>query len=155
MLIAKRWLASQLLDTYLWPDEITELLIAYQFTCDKSDNPTQPQTAFFRFLHLLANADWSTDLILLNFNDELTKDYIEKFEVKYVSERDNFPPLTILTSNGTNDSHTIWTETEPTVEILARVTLLAKYAINIVQETLFNDFSVEVRRLIGFYSIFF
>lgn len=143
-MIAKRWLYSQLLDSYSWPDDCTELLIAYQFSCDKIDNPAQPQTGFFRFLHLLSTANWKTDLILLNFNNELTKEYVEKLELDFVSHRDTFPPLTIITSSVESNSHTIWTKSKPTIEVLARVTLLARYAINLISSSIFNSFDAGV-----------
>lgn len=143
-MIAKRWLYSQLLDSHCWPDECTELLVAHQFACDKIDNPTQPQTGFFRFLHLLATANWKTDLILLNFNDELPKEYIERFELDFVSRRDSFPPLTIVTSNGEADAHTLWTQAKPTIQVLARVTLLARHAIALIADSLFESFAPDV-----------
>lgn len=142
--MAKRWLYSQLIDEFLWPDECTEFLIAHQFMQDKINSPTQPQTAFFRFLHHLANCNWKTDLFALNFNDELTKTYIEKLETKFISGRDSFPPLTIITSNGEPDSHTIWSKKAPTIEILARVTLLARHANILIKKSIFDDFLAEV-----------
>lgn len=73
VLIAKRWLFSQLLNPYLWPDECTELLMAYVYMQTNSvATPTQPQAAFFRLLHLLATNDWDKDMVLLNFNDILS-----------------------------------------------------------------------------------
>lgn len=142
--MVKRWLYSQLIDSYLWPDECTELLVADQFIDGNVNNPTQPQTAFFRFIHQLANCNWKTDLFVLNFNDELQTDYIEKLETKFISDRDSFPPLTIITSHGEPDSHTVWSKKAPTVEILARVTLLARHAINVVKRSIFDDFMAEV-----------
>lgn len=142
--MAKRWLYSQLIDEFLWPDECTEFLVAHQFIQGKVNNPTQPQTAFFRFLHHLANCNWKTDLFVLNFNDELTKAYVEKFETKFISDRDSFPPLTIITSNGEPDSHTIWSKKAPTLEILARVTLLARHANNLIKKSIFDNFSAAV-----------
>lgn len=47
--MAKRWLYSQLIDNYLWPDECTELIIAEMFLKNfPMEPPTSPQTAFFR-----------------------------------------------------------------------------------------------------------
>ncbi len=72
VLIAKRWLYSQLLDTFLWPDICTELLMAYVFMENKSyDHSIQPQMAFMRFLHLLRSTDWRSHLFILHFNEEL------------------------------------------------------------------------------------
>lgn len=81
---------------------------------------------------------------MLNFNDDLSKAYIEKLETKFISDRDSFPPLSIITSNGEPDSHTIWTKKAPTIEILARVTLLARHANNLIKKSIFDDFLAEV-----------
>lgn len=143
-MIAKRWLYSQLIDAYNWPDECTEFIVTHQFSCDKSDNPTQPQTGFFRFLHMLATTNWRTDLVLLNFNGELKKEYIEKLEVDFVSHRDSFPPLSIVTSNGEPDSHTIWTKMAPSIAILARVTHLARHAIRVIETSALSSSLIEV-----------
>lgn len=83
-------------------------------------------------------------MFVLNFNDELTKTYIEKLKTKSISDRDSFPPLTIITSNGEPDSHTIWSKKAPTIEILARVTLLARHANNLIKKSIFDDLVVEV-----------
>lgn len=71
VMIAKRWLYSQLIDDGLWPNECTELLIANQFLRMPQLVPLQPQTGFYRFLQLLANTDWKTELFLINFNNEM------------------------------------------------------------------------------------
>jgi U3 small nucleolar RNA-associated protein 22 len=47
--IAKRWLYSQLIDSYLWPDECTELIIADMFIKNYPlEACLQPQTGFIR-----------------------------------------------------------------------------------------------------------
>lgn len=72
VIIAKRWLYSQLIDPGLWPEECTELLIASQFLKTSSQCVTHsPQIGFVRFLQLLANADWNSDLFLINFNNAM------------------------------------------------------------------------------------
>lgn len=94
--------------------------------------------------------NWQTDMILLNFNNELSNNYIEKLETKFLSERDSFPPLTIITSNGETDKHTIWTKKVPTIEILARITLLARHAISLIEKSVLKEFLIEVSRMIIF-----
>lgn len=148
--IAKRWLYSQFLDQHLWPDECTEMLIAHQYLYSKLDAPCQPQTGFFRFLHMLAYANWKTDIVLLNFNDDISAKVVSKLEMKFISDRGSFPPLCIATSTGDTDKHVIWTKKVPTVEVLARVTLLARHAINLVQSTLLTKFEAKV----GLFSFF-
>lgn len=92
---------------------------------------------------MLAYTNWNTELVLLNFNDDLSREYIEKLEVEFVSSRSAFPPLTIITSIGETDKHTIWSKKTPSIEILARITLLARHAIKLTQQSIFNDFTAE------------
>lgn len=144
MLLAKRWLYSQLIDSFLFDDTSTELLVAHQYyNAIASEPPTQPQTAFIRFLHVLAHTNWNTELILLNFNDDLSREYTEKLEMEFISTRSAFPPLCIITSIGEVDKHTIWTKKSPSVEILARITLLARHAIKLIQHSIFKDFIAD------------
>lgn len=139
--MAKRWLYSQLIDSFLFDDICTELLVAHQYyNATASEAPVQPQTAFIRFLHMLAYTNWNTELILLNFNNDLSRQYIEKLEMEFISTRSAFPPLCIITSTGQIDKHTIWSKKTPSVEILARISLLARHTTKIVQQSIFKDF---------------
>lgn len=148
VLIAKRWLYSQLLDQYLWPDECTEMLIAHQYFYSEVNTPYQPQTGFFRFLHMLAYTNWKTDLILLNFNDDIGSEAVSKLETKFISDRDTYPPLCIATSCGETDKHILWTKKVPTMEILARVTLLARHAIGYIQSNLLVNLEAKVIQIV-------
>lgn len=144
VLLAKRWLYAQLIDSFLFDDTCTELLVAHQYyNSISSDVPTQPQTSFIRFLHTLANTNWNTELILFNFNNDLSQDYTEKLEMEFVSTRSAFPPLCIITSTGETDKHTIWSKNTPSVEILARITLLARHAIKLIQQNIYKDFVAD------------
>lgn len=72
VMIAKRWLYSQLIDSGLWPEECTELLIAAQYLKTSAKCITNsPQMGFIRFLQLLANTDWKSEMFLLNFNNSM------------------------------------------------------------------------------------
>lgn len=76
VMIAKRWLYSQLIDQGLWPEECTELLIASQYLKTAAKCITNsPQTGFIRFLQLLANTDWKSELFLLNFNGAMEGEF--------------------------------------------------------------------------------
>lgn len=144
VLLAKRWLRSQLIDPFLFDDICIELLVAHQYyNAIASEAPVQPQTAFIRFLHMLANTNWNTELILLNFNNDLSREYTEKLEMEFISTRTAFPPLCIITSMGEIDKHTVWSKKTPSVEVLARITLLARHAIKLIQHSIFKDFIAE------------
>ena len=68
-MIAKRWLNCQLIDSGLWPEECTELLMAALYMKTAPENIScSPQTGFWRFLQLLANTDWKSEIFLLDFN---------------------------------------------------------------------------------------
>lgn len=133
VMIAKRWLYSQLIDDGLWPDECTELLIASQFLkTGAQPNTCQPQTGFFRFLNLLANTDWQTEMVVLEFNEELEDQSVSELETKFIYERDSFPPLLIVTSYD-EKRYGIWSKETPILPVLARVKLLARHALNIIE----------------------
>ncbi|XP_055904570.1 nucleolar protein 6 [Eupeodes corollae] len=133
VMIAKRWLYSQLIDSGLWPDECTELLIASQYMkMGAQANTCQPQTGFFRFLHLLANTDWQTEMVVLQFNEELDDDSVSELENKFINERDSFPPLLIVTSYD-EKRYGIWSKEAPILPVLARVKLLAKHALSLIE----------------------
>lgn len=83
VMIAKRWIYSQLLDSELWSDECTELMIASQFLKMGAVPPShQPHTGFLRFLDLLAYTDWNVEMILVNFNNEMGGRFYIKIKKK-------------------------------------------------------------------------
>lgn len=150
VLIAKRWLYSQLLDPFLWPDICTELLMAYVFIENKSyDQPIQPQTAFLRFLEVLRITNWRSHLLILNFNDELKDSQIADMENNFQSDRDSYPPLSIITSCDTK-KNSMWSKFAPSAEILARVKILSNYTIQLFEENMAsNVFRTKVSEAIA------
>ncbi|KAG4066138.1 hypothetical protein HA402_010340 [Bradysia odoriphaga] len=139
VLIAKRWLYSQLLDPFLWPDICTELLMAYVFMENKSfDQPTQPQMAFLRLLELFRSTDWRSHLFILDFSEELTDSQITEMENRFISDRHSYPPLSIITSYDTK-KNSMWSKSAPNVEILSRVAVLAGHTIQLFEENLLSN----------------
>lgn len=132
-----------MIDSFLFNDICTELLVAHQYhNATAVEPPTQPQTAFIRYLYILAHTNWNAEMFLLNFNNDLSRAHIEKLEMEFISKRDTFPPLCVVTPNET-DKHTIWSDRVPSVEILARVTLLARHAIKLIENSIFDDFLAD------------
>ncbi|XP_011199352.2 nucleolar protein 6 [Bactrocera dorsalis] len=140
VMIAKRWLSTQFLDDGLWPEECTELLIAAQFLRTPTQkNPSSPQTGFIRFLQLLAGTDWRNELFLLNFNNAMDENTVADLEHRFSTERDTFPPLCIATSFDQNHLGNLWTSAcKPNINVLARVTLLARHALDIIENALLS-----------------
>ena len=132
--IAKRWLYSQMIDSFLWPDVCTELIVAEMILKKiPMSSPLQPQTGFIRFLHQLVNLSPETEMIVVNFNDEIQDEQIEELETNFQKNRKKFPPLFIVTSCD-YQNHGLWTSRAPSVNILQRVKMLAEYSISIIAE---------------------
>lgn len=128
--MAKRWLYSQLIDPFLWPDECTELIVASLYL--KQDPPLQPQAGFLRFLEHLAGTDWSKELVMLNFNDEIPEEKVEELEKQFIDKRDSFPPLAIVTSCD-SEKYGLFARRAPTQEVLNRVMFLAKNVVAMIE----------------------
>lgn len=150
--IAKRWLRAQLLDAGLWPDECTELLMAHVYTQSGTwPAAAQPQAGFVRWLQLVAASDWRTDMVVLNFNDGLTTEQLSRLEACWLSDRDAFPVLCIVTPAATattstvaaaaaaqtnqTSAWTVWTEEAPLREVVARVAVLAGHSLDLVERS--------------------
>lgn len=132
--IAKRWLYSQMIDSFLWPDECTELIVAEMLLKNvPMSPPSQPQTGFIRFLLQLANLNAEHDMIVVNFNEEIASEQIEELESNFQKNRKKFPPLFIVTSCDFQN-HGLWTSRAPSMNILQRVKMLAKYSIDIIAQ---------------------
>ncbi|XP_054735625.1 nucleolar protein 6 [Anastrepha obliqua] len=135
VMIAKRWLNTQLIDNGLWPEECTELLIAAQYLKTPAQKiPCSPQTGFIRFLQLLAGSDWRSELFLLNFNNAMDENTVADLEHRFSTERDIFPPLCIATSFDLQHMGNLWSSlSKPNVNVLARVTVLARHSLAIIE----------------------
>lgn len=141
--LAKRWVQSQMLDTYLWPDECTELIVASMFLKDSNILSTpvvsQPQAGFLRFLHILANKNWQVEPLLLNFNETLTTEEIQAIESKFTMNRTQFPPLTIITSFDNKKYTGIWGKEAPIVQVLVRVILQARELLQKIDDRILKN----------------
>lgn len=132
--IAKRWLYSQMIDSFLWPDECTELIVAEMILKSvPMAAPLQPQTGFLRFLHQLANVNYENEMVTVNFNEDLSSEQLEELEENFRKSRKRFPPLFIVTSCDFNN-HGIWSAKAPSLNLLQRVRMLAKHSIDIIGE---------------------
>ncbi|XP_030374020.1 nucleolar protein 6 [Scaptodrosophila lebanonensis] len=141
VLIAKRWLGAQLLDEGLWPGMVTELLVAHMFLQREAPEQTAaPQTGFVRFLQLLAHSDWISELFLLNFNNSWPEQQITELEQNFRSSRDSYPALCLATAYDNQHAGKLWsTQDCPNAQVLARVTLLARHALQLIETNLLSD----------------
>lgn len=156
--LVKRWLNSQLLDRSQWADECTELLVASLFMEDTktvtAEAPIQPQTGFMRFLHMLANKNWQTELVLLNFNSTMSAERLEEVQSSFTMNRGQYPPVTIITSFD-DKCIGIWAKEAPILQVLVRVIMLAKELLSrltdkVARREAFSNQSVFYTKFAGY-----
>ncbi|XP_024940581.1 nucleolar protein 6 isoform X2 [Cephus cinctus] len=129
--LAKRWLSSQLLDNSHIPDIVVELLVASMYLIPEPYRPAQhPQVAFLRLLETFARNNWSTDPVIVNFNNEMTRDEIVTVENIFRTSRESLPALFISTPYDHQNS--IWTSKGPNQLILNRMASLARESLKII-----------------------
>ncbi|PSN31316.1 Nucleolar protein 6 [Blattella germanica] len=128
--LAKRWLSSQLLDPHHFPEMCIELLVASMFlAAEPYRAPNQPQVGFFRFLHLMANTDWNSQPLILNFDGEMNQNWFH-------SNRKILPTLFLSTPSDRKNS--IWSKEGPTLQILVRVAVLARESLKVIESLIFS-----------------
>ncbi|KAL3286351.1 hypothetical protein HHI36_000859 [Cryptolaemus montrouzieri] len=144
--LAKRWIRAHLIDDYLFPDILINLLNAHQFLSHSLYNPAvSPQVAFLRFLKYITEVSWDLEPVVINFNNELTSDQISNLDSRMRTNRESFPPLFILTPYDNGDS--IFTKKAPSKEVLVRLKVLANECLNVVQNILLQESLFSIKEL--------
>lgn len=67
---------------------------------------------------------------------------LENLEKKFTTERSKFPPLCLVTSCD-QEKYGIWSKEHPTEQVLVRLTILARHAIQRIDEGLLNGLKVD------------
>ncbi|XP_014250307.1 nucleolar protein 6 [Cimex lectularius] len=130
--LAKRWIASQLLDDDHFPEIVIELLVAYLFTSPQPFSAAvQPLPAFLRFLNLLATTNWNIEPIIINFNNLLDREKCIEIEQLFNTQRETLPPLFIATPY--DKTGCLWTRDAPTLPTLVRLAKLASTTYKILE----------------------
>lgn len=122
--IAKRWLFSQMIDQTLWPEILTELIIAGLVMDQLTSSETQPQITFFKFLHKISSFDAEHNMFFCNFNDDLPQEQMNEIERDFQKNRKKYPEVTVQTSF--DGEQGIWSSKSPSIQIFQRVSMLAK-----------------------------
>ncbi|XP_044746051.1 nucleolar protein 6-like [Coccinella septempunctata] len=136
--LAKRWIRAQLIDEFLLPDMVIDLLNAHQFVHKSLYDPAvSPQIAFLRFLKFLADMQWDWQPIVINFNNVLSDDRISNIENEMDTNREKFPPLVIVTPY--DDCNSIFTKMAPCKEVLFRLKELATEFLSCFEKMIWED----------------
>lgn len=143
--LIKRWIRSMMIDEYLLPDVVIELVNAYQFIKFTQYMSTpNPQTAFFRFLQLILEYNWEIDPLILNFNNEIKDDSVKIIQTEMTKNRQAFPSMIILTPW---DEKSVFTKQSPSKQVLLRVQYLAKCTLEYLTDNIFKDSPFDIMSL--------
>lgn len=70
--LTKRWLRSQMIDSFHVPDIVINLWVASMYLGNAPyEMANLPQIAFLRFLKYLTNFEWNLTPVIVNFNDDI------------------------------------------------------------------------------------
>lgn len=73
--LIKRWLRAHLIDDYHFSDTAINILNAYLFMHTESSKIHLPQAAFLRFLKYLTETNFERQMVVANFNDQISGKY--------------------------------------------------------------------------------
>ncbi|XP_054710530.1 nucleolar protein 6-like [Uloborus diversus] len=154
--LAKRWLSSQLMHSYI-PDVTIELLVAYLYTHPEPYTcPSVPQVAFLRFLSLLASHDWEGCPLIVNLNDELEGEKIREIHSSFGALRPTLPAMVVVTP--VDEKGNLWTKNGPQKQSLKRISLLAATSLEMIESAMYSfdksvDFKAVFRPSIDFCDV--
>ena len=158
--MAKRWLtAHELSAGYYFNEELVELLMAYIYTNVAAyRTPASQFTAFFRyvvavtcwilltpvrFLHLLAAFDWSNSPVIINFENDLTKNDLDEIHAHY--ERLAVKPVLFVAYSHCKLDNIWVSKNRPSHLIWKRIVALARQTLDLAMNTLF-DFTTGIEK---------
>lgn len=144
--LAKRWVSAQLLYGHV-PDECVELVVSYVYLMPAPYAvPNSPRVAFQRFLALLVNHDWSTQPLIINFADKLTRDQCADLQSTFINRRSALPPMFIATPFDSGHLSP-WTAHAPTGQILHRLVALARESLRVLEEQIACPIDIDIRQI--------
>ncbi|RVE45335.1 hypothetical protein evm_010040 [Chilo suppressalis] len=142
--LLKRWLSCHLVPPPHFPAPVAELVAAATFLRPHPSLPTvQPTAGLYRVWRLLAETNWATEMIVLDFNEDMRREEITELETAFSSREDKSPRLYIVTAYD-GDLPSVWSSIAPSPNVLARVKTLARSALDYVTQALLEDMKDNV-----------
>ncbi|CAG5059007.1 unnamed protein product [Parnassius apollo] len=142
--LLKRWICGHLMSAPHFPHVLPELLVTTVFVKPSPfEPPAQPRTAFLRTLRLIAETDWSTEMIVLDFNDDVSHEEIAELERKF-NERDQQSPAMYIVTAYDGDLPSVWSWVSPSREVLVRIRAIARATLTYFETALLQDFKDNV-----------
>ncbi|KAF9424543.1 hypothetical protein HW555_000354 [Spodoptera exigua] len=133
----KRWLSCHLLSPPQFPWRVAELVVAAVYLhAAPALPPTTPTLGLLRVLHLLVEFDWTRDLLVLDFNEDMSREEIMEIEKKLNDvEVESRPAVRIVTSYD-GEQPGAWSRAGPDARVLARAKALARSALDYMDKKL-------------------
>ncbi|KAL4720931.1 hypothetical protein ACJJTC_015183 [Scirpophaga incertulas] len=140
----KRWLNGHLLCPPHFPPTAAELVVAAVFLLPAPlVPPAVPTAGFFRVLTLLAEKDWAKEMLVLDFNGDMTREEILELETQFSSREEKSQKMHIVTSYD-GDLPSVWTAEAPSPQVLGRVQALARSTLKYMNQALLSDMKENV-----------
>ncbi|KAG1467061.1 hypothetical protein G6F55_000072 [Rhizopus delemar] len=148
--LIKRWFGAHMLSPHI-NDEMIELLVAYVFLEPQPwTTPVSTFSGFTRVLNLLATWDWQITPLIVDIEGELTTKQREEILSQFNHHRSTNPQMTrgVMTIATAKDlSGHRWTRTKPSRAVAARICVLAKASLKVLDEVIEQDKPSEVERI--------
>ncbi|CAB3244187.1 unnamed protein product [Arctia plantaginis] len=134
----KRWLSSHLLSPPHFPELVAELMVAAVFLHpEPTQPPTNPTVGLVRVLSKLVEFNWATEVIVLDFNGDMSREEITKMEQDLCSSEAR-PAVCIATSHD-GPLPALCGRPAPSPHVLARATRLATTTLRYLENAMLAD----------------
>ncbi|XP_066258902.1 nucleolar protein 6 [Euwallacea similis] len=128
--LTKRWLRAHLIDQHHLSDVTVELCNAALYLNNGAfAESCSPQISFLRLLKFFSEFQWELQPLIVNFNEDISKEDLSELEEKFIQNRTFLQPLYIVTPYDQGQS--LFTTPNPSREVLCRVRQLAKAALEL------------------------
>ncbi|XP_003379172.1 hypothetical protein Tsp_02842 [Trichinella spiralis] len=129
--LAKRWVANKMLSGH-FSDEAVELIIASLFLTPQPFTESRHHLiGFLRFLRLLSTFPWSSEPLMVNFNNILTDEEMLELKQQWRIVRPTLPPFCLLTPD--DHSGARWTRAGPSSIVADYIIRRAAFDLRILQ----------------------
>lgn len=138
--LVKRWMSCHLMTDHI-SDHALDLIVANLFLhSEPYSEPSSSSCGFRRFLMLMSTHNWKELPLVVNFNNQLKVDEINRFKETMKENRSKYPPVVIVTPFDKLSSP--WTKTNPTQELLDLLVRICTKGLHFFNKNIIENFQV-------------
>lgn len=138
--LVKRWMSCHLMTDHI-SDHALDLIVAHLFIHPEPySEPASSLCGFRRFLMLMSTHNWKELPLMVNFNNQLKVDEINKLTETVKDNRAKYSPLVITTPFDKLSSP--WTKTDPTPELLDLLVRICTKGLHFFNKNILENFQV-------------